>query len=248
MSLTTLKRNWEDMAELDPLWGILANPQARYGKWDVNAFFKTGEDEIRALMEVAGQLGAPKDREAALDFGCGVGRLTRAAAALFHRCVGLDISAGMVQKALELNRQYENCTFQVNDRPDLAAFSDSQFDLIYSFIVLQHVPQKDDIKRYIAEFVRVLKPGGLLAFQLPTHLSWRSRLQPRRRLYAMLRMLGANKGVLYNKLALFPNQLTFIPEKEITSFLKGCGAKILEVETDAKAGPGTPSSTYYCTK
>jgi ubiquinone/menaquinone biosynthesis C-methylase UbiE len=248
MSLTTLKQNWEDMAELDPLWGILGDSQSRYGKWDVNAFFKTGQEEIGALMEIAGQLGAPKDRETVLDFGCGVGRLTRAAAAFFHRCVGLDISAGMIQKAIELNHEYGNCSFQVNDQPDLATFPDSQFDMIYSFIVLQHVPHKDNIKQYIAEFVRVLKPGGLLAFQLPTHLSLRSRLQPRRRMYAILRSLGVDKGVLYKMLALFPNQLNSIPEKEIIDFLKTSGARTLRVVKDARAGPGIPSNTYYCTK
>ena len=135
MSFTTLKRNWEDMAELDALWGILADPQSRYGKWDIDAFFKTGEDEIRALMEVAEQLGFPKDRETVLDFGCGVGRLTRAVSVHFHWSVGVDISEGMIQKAIELNRGYKSCSFQVNDRSDLAAFSDSQFDMIYSFIV-----------------------------------------------------------------------------------------------------------------
>ena len=67
-------------------------------------------------------------------------------------------------------------------------------------------------------------------------------------MYALLRKLGISKNILYNKLALFPNQLNFVSEKEMTEFLNTSGARILKVERDAWAGEGTPSSTYYCTK
>ncbi len=248
MSLASVKRNWEDMAELDALWGICGDPKAKYGKWDVDAFFKTGEKEIQQLMETCHQLGYPQERACVLDFGCGVGRLTRACAPHFAQCVGVDISEGMIRRAAEMNRAYANCSFQVNNGSDLAAFPDSRFDMIYSFIVLQHVPDKDTIKKYLAEFVRVLKPAGLLAFQLPTFLETRWRLQPGRRLYSLLRMLGLDKGYLYNKLGLVPNQMNFVPEKEVLELLKSAGGKVLRVEKDTRAGPGIPSNTYYCTK
>jgi hypothetical protein len=41
---------------------------------------------------------------------------------------------------------------------------------VFSSIVLQHVPDRPAIERYVAEFCRVVRPGGLVMFQLPGHL------------------------------------------------------------------------------
>ena len=37
-----------------------------------------------------------------------------------------------------------------------------------SFITLQHIPP-DAVRSYLAEFVRILRPGGAMFFQLPSH-------------------------------------------------------------------------------
>lgn len=50
-------------------------------------------------MECAATLGHPRERGVALDFGCGVGRLTRALAAFFDRATGVDISSSMIEEA-----------------------------------------------------------------------------------------------------------------------------------------------------
>ncbi len=41
----------------------------------------------------------------ALDFGCGVGRLTQALADYFNEVAGVDVSPTMVNKALEYNKK-----------------------------------------------------------------------------------------------------------------------------------------------
>jgi hypothetical protein len=56
----------------------------------------------------------------------------------------------------------------VNDRDDLALFESGVFDLIYSDIVLQHIAPEFST-RYVQEFTRVLAPGGVAVFQLPSH-------------------------------------------------------------------------------
>ncbi len=48
-------------------------------------------------------------------------------------------------------------------------FPDATFDIVYSSFVLEHV--QDPVK-VLTEAVRVLKPGGLLRFELPNHLSY----------------------------------------------------------------------------
>jgi SAM-dependent methyltransferase len=48
-------------------------------------------------------------------------------------------------------------------------FHDDFFDFIYTNIVLQHM-RPEYSKAYLKEFLRVLSPGGLLVFQLPTEM------------------------------------------------------------------------------
>jgi ubiquinone/menaquinone biosynthesis C-methylase UbiE len=40
------------------------------------------------------------------------------------------------------------------------------FDLVYTMIVLQHMPQTFQ-REYVREFFRVLKPGGVAMFEMP---------------------------------------------------------------------------------
>ena len=104
-------------------------------------------------------------RTKALDFGCGVGRLTRGLLGYFREAYGVDISENMIRKARELTPQ---CTFQVNNSSDLAIFPDRAFDLVYSNRVLQHQPSADGIGKYVREFFKgVTVPGGLVIFQVP---------------------------------------------------------------------------------
>src|SRR5687768_9687456 len=103
MSLQRHKQEWEEMATVDPLWAIASDPSRRYGRWELDEFLATGEEEISAGLQTAQDLGFPKSWERALDFGCGVGRLTRAMSNRFGGCIGVDISSEMVNRASELN-------------------------------------------------------------------------------------------------------------------------------------------------
>src|ERR1700730_2677152 len=110
MSLNKSKKHWEDMGDLDPYWAILTEPGTKHGNWDLDKFFETGNDEISGLTSEAERLGLPKQHDWALDFGCGVGRLTRALAPLFQNVVGIDISESMLRRAVALNL-HKNCQF-----------------------------------------------------------------------------------------------------------------------------------------
>jgi ubiquinone/menaquinone biosynthesis C-methylase UbiE len=251
MQISQQERDWNELAELDPYWAILTRPGMRFGAWDSDEFFATGEVEIEEVMRHAAQLGHPEGRERALDFGCGLGRLTRPLAGRFDECVGVDISEGMVRGARELNADVPGATFVVNPAADLGRFDDASFDLVYSVIVLQHVPDRDAIESYVAEFCRVLRPGGLAIFQLPSHIPKIFRLQWRRRLYLGLRRLGLRAAFLYRRLHLLPIAMSSIPEAGIVALVTSNGARVLEVETSGATGllnAGLRSSTYYVTR
>jgi len=234
------------MGQIDPYYAILTRAEKKFGGWDLKEFFATGEREISQLMESAARLGMPKVKGRALDFGCGVGRLTQALATYFEECVGVDISASMVDRAKELCDK-ANCRFVLNDLPNLP-FPDQYFDLIYTSIVLQHVPKKTLIRIYITELVRTLKGGGLLVMQIPSHIKLRNRLQPKRRLYGFLRDVGVPASFLYRTFRLTPFVMNFLPEREVQRVVKAGSGQMLSSAPDSKAPSHIASRTYYVTK
>src|SRR5438105_718121 len=167
MNLKELQANWNELGATDPLWAILSVPEYKGNRWDVEEFFGSGQTAITDILGRFGnQLGLPEHHRRALDFGCGVGRLTQALADHFDHVDGVDIAPSMIEGARLANRAGESCTYHLNERDDLTIFEDAQFDFVLSEIVLQHMPSELALG-YIREFVRVLGPGGLLVFQVP---------------------------------------------------------------------------------
>jgi SAM-dependent methyltransferase len=164
---------WEDAAKADPLWAILSDPVMRGRKWKLRDFFESGRREISLLEHQLRRLGRVPRGERALDFGCGVGRLTQALARTFPQVLGVDVSPTMVQLAERLNRHGDRVRYVVIDSPHLDGVPSDAFALVYSDIVLQHV-EPDRAAGYISEFLRVLARGGVAVFQLPSQRSGES--------------------------------------------------------------------------
>jgi SAM-dependent methyltransferase len=78
---------------------------------------------------------------------------------------GVDISEEMVALARE-HGATPGVRFVHNPRADLRAFPDRSFAFVYSRITLQHIAPAYT-RGYLAEFVRVLVPGGVLSVQVP---------------------------------------------------------------------------------
>jgi SAM-dependent methyltransferase len=166
MDLKQTQSNWDLVGGTDPLYGVLSHAGKQGGRWDEAEFFATGVAEIGGLFGEAGRLGLSFPRHRALDFGCAVGRLTQALAPNFDEVVGVDIAPSMLALAERFNKFPQRCRYVLNENPDLRLFPDASFDLVYSNIVLQHMAPKYALA-YVADFVRLLSPGGLLVFQLP---------------------------------------------------------------------------------
>jgi SAM-dependent methyltransferase len=237
VSIDVLRRDWDELAEEDALYAILSDDvEHRGGRWKLDEFFATGEREVHDVLERAAWLGLPRRRDRALDFGCGVGRLTRALSHAFTEAVGVDVSPVMVDRARELNRDRRNLTFEVNAAPDLARFPDASFDFVYSSKVLQHMPSPRVACGYVAEFVRIVRPDGLAVFQLWTYLPVRNRLQPRRRLHGALRAVGVPRHAL-RRAGLSPKGRGIaVPEAKIRSVVARDGARVLRTDPDGEWG------------
>ena len=167
MRFAALRRHWERLGRDDPYWAVLTDPEKRGGRWDLEEFFRSGMAEIESVLTRASRRGLASERRRALDFGCGAGRLTQALAAHFDRADGVDISASMLDIARRHNRHPDRCHYHLNAAPDLSLFPDASFDFVYTTLVLQHMAPQHST-RYIGELVRVLRPSGVLVFQLPS--------------------------------------------------------------------------------
>jgi 2-polyprenyl-3-methyl-5-hydroxy-6-metoxy-1,4-benzoquinol methylase len=160
---------WDRHAKLDPLWAILSDPSKTGRRWDLRSFLETGRREVSLLMYQLRALGVDIRRDAALDFGCGVGRLSQPLATYFDRVVGVDVSPEMIRLAHEINQYPSRVRYVCNTREDLAVLSTGEFTFMYSNVVLQHIEPANAL-RYLSELLRVVAPSGVLVFQLPSHL------------------------------------------------------------------------------
>lgn len=162
---------WEAHAQADPLWAVLSEPDRSGRRWDLPSFLATGVDQVEKSLGRFSELGGQfADLDTALDFGCGVGRLSQPLAKHFARVVGIDISPTMIAAATELNQHLDRVEYRVNDQPDLAFLPDDSVSLVYSHITLQHMNPSLAVE-YLREFFRVVKPGGGVIFQIPSHLT-----------------------------------------------------------------------------
>jgi len=164
-----LRDTWETLGQRDPLWAILSTPETRGNRWDLTAFFQTGEDEVNRLFHRLKGMDISIQRGRALDFGCGVGRVTQAMATYFDTVDGVDIAPSMIRLADQHNHHGDRCRYHENKSPDLQLFESNSFDFVYSRIVLMHVPPRFT-RRYIAEFSRILRPGGVALIHVPSAL------------------------------------------------------------------------------
>ena len=164
--LVRVQETWRQLGNEDPFWAILAAPGTSGGKWKLEDFFGTGDQHIDWVIRKAELVGASFKRRRALDFGCGVGRLTQAMCKHFEQCIGVDVAEPMVALAQRHNRHPDNCRYVHNPASDLSLFEKDSFDFLCTLLVLQHMaPQYSS--RYIKEFVRVLAPSGLIVLQIP---------------------------------------------------------------------------------
>lgn len=242
MNLHQIRSDWTALGTSDPLWAVLATPDRRHGRWDPEAFLATGRREVNDVLDHARSLGLGTARGRALDFGCGAGRLTLALADHVDEVVGIDISPTMLAKAREFDAGHR-CDFVENDREDLALFEDATFDVVMSSLVLQHLPPPL-ARNYLAEMVRVLRPGGLLVVQLATAAD-RSvkgvlvRVLPLRAVrFLQQRVLG------------YPAPMDMHPmgRAELEATVSRCGGRLVDTVDEPMYGGNWHYTRYYVTR
>ena len=243
MNLNELQRNWDALGRADPLWAIKFDPAKKGNRWELEEFLRTGEQEVAELLAWLDGLGVAPRRERALDFGCGVGRLTQALGDRFDRVDGVDIAPSMIELARRLNRHGERCRYHLNAADDLALFGDGSFDLVCSLLVLQHV-QASYARAYLREFLRVLHPGGVLVVGVPSHPAATPRglafsLLPNRLLNLYRRRRYGYEGVM---------ELHGLRRAEVVELLRAAGGEVVATVEEPALGADWHAYRYCVVK
>lgn len=246
MSLKDTQRSWDFFGKTDPLFAILTFKDKKDGQWKKDEFFDTGKREVSESMNYLRSCGLGIPTGKALDFGCGVGRLTQALADYFEEVYGVDIAPSMIELAKKYNRQGNKCKYFLNGTDNLGLFPTHSFAFVYSKITLQHIAPEYS-KKYIKEFLRLLKPGGLLLFQLPGEPSalmqkYPPALKARLKNFLPKFLLSAYYRI---KHYFYPVvEMYGIRKEEVTKFLKENGATIIDIRPNDSAGQNWNSFQY----
>jgi SAM-dependent methyltransferase len=163
--LERMRADWNERAGEDAYYYVAFGRRDQ----DDEEFFATATDVLRLLR---GELKRMRGRDAALEIGCGPGRLMRPLSYHFREIHGVDVSDRMIWLAEERLRGTPNAHPHHSSGSDLALFPDEMFDFVYSYAVFQHIPSRDVVFQYLRESRRVLKTGGILRCQingLPAH-------------------------------------------------------------------------------
>jgi ubiquinone/menaquinone biosynthesis C-methylase UbiE len=236
------------LAELDPYWAVASTPDSRFGNWDKAAFFKAGEVKIDSTMKLAEPFGVPKQRQTVLDFGCGLGRMVPGFKKYFEQYVGVDISSKMLDQAKTIYADSKNIDFVLNEKNDLSFLENNSIDMVYCNHVLQHNPDPVVRKNYIREFMRILRPGGLVVLHIPTKIAWWRSVQLGRRIYTFLRFIRLSKNFIYNILKLQPISMSATSDSDIREIIKVANCRVETAIPQSPTPLGLQSLTYYITK
>ena len=157
MGLDQVREDWTRLGAADPLWAVLVSPEHRHGRWDPEQFLATGRAEVAAVLAQPAALGMPPGTaarwtSAAVPAGC-PRALAHVDAGRRRRHLADDARAR--PRAGTRGDRFE---FVLNDRPDLSGWLDGSLRPQPTPRWCSASPQ-DSALGYLAEMVRVLRPG-----------------------------------------------------------------------------------------
>lgn len=159
------KDTWNYFAEADPYYAVATYEKFRDENVDderLDEFFGSGRTYVEKLWREIESLNEGEFHpRRALDFGCGVGRLTIPIAMRSDEAVGMDISPKMMEIAGENAKRQNVNNISFAESGDTLKFpGEGGFDLIHSFVVIQHIPAKLG-EKLIAQMIDKLDPNGI---------------------------------------------------------------------------------------
>jgi SAM-dependent methyltransferase len=195
-------RQWQRWGRKNPYFGIVGIETSEFEtRWRAR-FFETGKVHMDQVFEHLARYSAlPADRQKALDFGCGAGRLLLQLTARFDSLVGVDVSPDQLALAKE-NVRTDSLRL-IRSLDDLSGEAGT-FDFVNTFVVLQHIrPQQGYL--IIDKLLKLLRPGGSFALHFTVgdtrekrrRVNWfRYRLPPLHWAYNLSRRRPWNEPIM----------------------------------------------------
>jgi SAM-dependent methyltransferase len=152
------KSAWDAAARVDAQDAVLTASSQDYFEW-------TGQRDADRVRKYA-------DGEAVvLGIGCGIGRVERYLAPHVKELWAIDVSGAMIEQARRRLTPFPNVQLREVGNAEFLGFSELHtFDIVFSFLMLQHL-EKEDAVRYMRDAHRVLKRGGVFVAQFPNYLA-----------------------------------------------------------------------------
>ncbi|MDQ1485621.1 MAG: hypothetical protein QOJ62_1314 [Actinomycetota bacterium] len=223
---------WESLGRSDPDWAVLSSDEHRFHGWDgeLDTFYASGRADVQSVLDSLPDL---MPRTAALDWGCGTGRLTFALAAHFATVTAVDISNPMLAHLRQRAQDRMVAGVHTIQVDDLAPAADH--DLALSLLVLQHLPDRDAVLAALRVMVQCLRPGAWLVVEIPSAAkTLRAKVQLRYRCYLLLRGIGVRASWL-NRRGLSGMSMLVVDEDTVHAVLTACGVVVHHTERPARA-------------
>lgn len=171
--MARVKDGWRKLGESEPYWSVLTSEKYRAGNITERAkseFFDSGLSSAKLIDTYEARSKVSANKGTCFELGCGVGRVTYHLAKRFEKVIAVDISPGnlaLCKSNLEV-RGIRNVEYiLIESLEDYESVS--QFDFLYSIIVLQHNPPP--VQKYILDVLtRKINVGGGCLFQTPATL------------------------------------------------------------------------------
>jgi len=174
--IACLKNVWTRYGQEEPYWSVLTAEDftiENISKESKNRerFYESGKIEVQGLESILLRNDIDPDTlTTCLEYGCGVGRVTRWLASRFEHVYAFDISKthlGVAKKHL-IEKGVKNVDF-IHIQSLEGIETPRKIDIIYSILVLQHNPPP--IIAYVLEkLLNLLNTGGIAVIQIPTYV------------------------------------------------------------------------------
>ena len=220
--LARIATAWRAFGDTEPHYSVLTADAFRAKNIGANreTFYKSGFVDVNRPVAALARNGIPiSTLHRALDYGCGVGRITVPLATHFASVTGIDVSP----KHIEYGRRWadENALdnvdyFVLSNLSQLDSFGG--VDFIFTVIVLQHNPPPV-IKITLEKLLTLLRPGGCAYFQVPTYIDG----------YAF-------RSADYISSRSLRMEMHAIPQQAVFQLVRACGCDPIELREDNSTG------------
>lgn len=227
-----IAQEWKKFGETEVYHSVLTQEDYRGEKISEDKkrdFFESGKITLEELLNFLRRNGIEtKKFKRALDFGCGVGRLSAHLSKYAAKVIGVDVSPGHLAEAHKNIEQLNIGNvelLQIKSIDDLSALSD--FDLVISIIVLQHNPPPL-MAIIFRRLLRSLCVGGVAVIQMPTYIhNQRFRVEE------------------YLKEQPVSMEMNALPQRKIFEIISEEGCRPLEIREDNATNMGNGLSHTF---